>query len=61
MSDWLPVGEGVITFQDLPGILSGIEKINANYEHHRRAARRLAEEYFSTEKVLPALLEAAMS
>ena len=61
LSDWLPVGEGVVTFQDFPEILSGIEKINANYEHNRRAARKLAEEYFSTEKVLPALLEAAMS
>ncbi len=61
LSDWLPVGEGVVTFQDFPGILSGIEKINANYEQHRRAARKLAEEYFSTEKVLPALLEAAMT
>jgi hypothetical protein len=61
LSDWLPVGEGVITFREMPDILSGIEKINANYENHRRAARRLAEEYFSTEKVLPALLAAAMS
>jgi hypothetical protein len=61
LSDWLPVGDGVVTFQDLPGILRGIETINAGYEHHRRAARKLAEEYFSTDKVLPALLEAAMS
>jgi hypothetical protein len=28
---------------------------------HRRAARKLAEDYFSTEKVLPPLLQAAMS
>ena len=61
LSDWLPVGEGVITFREMPDILRGIEEINANYEHHRRAARRLAEEYFSTKKVLPPLLEAAMS
>jgi len=61
LSDWLPVGAGVVTFQDFPEILSGIEQINDNYEEHRRAARKLAEEYFSTEKVLPALLEAAMT
>ncbi len=60
LSDWLPVGEGVVTFQDMPGILRGIENINANYGRHRLAARGLAEEYFSTEKVLPALLAAAM-
>jgi hypothetical protein len=61
LSDWLPVGEGVVTFHDLPEILDGLEKINSNYEHHRRAARKLAKEHFSTEKVLPALVAAAMS
>jgi len=61
LSDWLPTGEGVLTFQDYSEILNGVEKINAAYERHRQAARKFAEEYFSTEKVLPALLEAAMS
>ncbi len=61
LSDWLPVGEGILTFQDLPEILRGIELINADYQRQRRAARRLAEVYFSTQKILPALLEAAMS
>ncbi len=61
LRDRLPIGEGIIVFEDLAGILSGIREINANYERHRRAARALAEEFFSTGKVLPALLEAAMS
>ena len=61
LSGWLPTGEGILTFDDWPGILGGIEAINRDYERHRRAARRLAEEYFATQKVLPALLEAAMS
>jgi hypothetical protein len=61
LSDWLPVGEGVVTFNDLSELLQGIETINRNYERHRQAARRLAEQYFSTDKVLPALLGAAMS
>ena len=61
LSDWLPVGEGILTFRDYGEILTGIEAINADYDRHRRAARSLAEQYFSTEKVLPALLEAAMS
>jgi hypothetical protein len=61
LSDWLPVGQGVVTFQDLPDILRGIDLINTGYERHRRVARKLAENYFSAEKVLPALLEAAMS
>jgi hypothetical protein len=61
LGDWLPIGEGIVTFEDLPGILRGIETINSDYQRHRKAARQLAEVYFSTEKVLPALLEAAMS
>lgn len=61
LSDWLPIGQGIVTFQDYSEILRGIETINTGYERHRQAARKLAEEYFSTEKVLPALLEAAMS
>jgi hypothetical protein len=60
LEDWLPVGEGVLTFQDWQGIMHGIEMINVDYTRHRRAARRLAEEYFSTQRVLPALLEAAL-
>jgi hypothetical protein len=59
--DWLPVGEGLLTFRDVPEALRGIEAVNADYERHRRAARRLAEEYFATDRVLPPLLEAAVS
>jgi hypothetical protein len=61
LGDWLPLGEGILTFRDIPGALGGIDAINANYDGHRRAARLLAEEYFSTERVLPPLLDAAMS
>ncbi|MCC5651556.1 glycosyltransferase family 1 protein [Nostoc sp. XA013] len=59
--DWLPVGEGALTFRTLPEALVGIEAINADYEGHRSAARRLAEEYFDSYKVLSFLLEAAMN
>jgi hypothetical protein len=38
----------------------GIEDINADYEKHRVAARRLVEECFCAERVLPALIEAAV-
>ena len=48
-----------MTFRDLPEAVGGIERINADYERHRRAARRLAEAYFAAERVLPPLLEAA--
>ncbi len=61
LRDWLPLGDGLIAFRDLPGIMQGIEAINARYEHHRRSARALAENYFSTRKVLPTLLDTAMN
>ncbi len=60
LSEWMPTGEGVLTFSDLQGAIRGIEVINADYERQRHAARRLAEEFFAAERVLPPLLDAAM-
>jgi hypothetical protein len=60
LTDWLPVGKGVVSFKDIAEAVSGIESINADYTGHRRAARKLAEEIFATDRVLPPLLEAAM-
>jgi hypothetical protein len=61
LGDWLPLGEGVLTFYDLESARVAVEKINSNYERHRRAARALAEKYFATDRVLPEFLEVAMS
>lgn len=61
LSDWLPAGEGLLTFRDVSEALHGIETVNADYERHRRAARQMAEQYFAAERVLPPLLEAAMN
>ena len=60
LRDWLPVGEGILTFSDVEQAQRGIEKIIGDFPRHRQAARRLAEEYFATDRVLPRLLEAAM-
>jgi hypothetical protein len=60
LSDWLPTGEGILTFHDVPEALAAIDIINRDYERHRQAARRLAEQYFATENVLPPLLDMAM-
>jgi hypothetical protein len=59
LDDWLPTGEGVVTFRTPAEAVAGIDCINGEYERHRTAARRLAEEIFSTEKVLPAFIAAA--
>jgi hypothetical protein len=60
LSDWLPTGQGLVTFRNLSDALHGIDRINSDYDGHRRAARQLAENYFSTDKVLPAFVNAAM-
>jgi hypothetical protein len=60
LGEWLPVGEGVVTFNDVGEALAGIEKINADYQQHCRAARKIAEEYFASDRVLTPLLEAAV-
>ena len=61
LGDWLPVGEGLLTFNDMADVIGGIERINSNYEKHRRAARQLAEQSFSTGQILPRFLDMAMS
>lgn len=61
LNDWLPVGEGLLTFTDPDSAVSALARVNADYERHRHAARRVAGEFFSTDHVLPAFLEAALS
>lgn len=60
-ADWLPIGEGLLIFRDVSEALNGIEKINADYDYHRRKARSLAEEYFASDRVLTCLLDAALA
>ena len=60
-SSWLRTGFGVVSFATPGEALAGIENINSQYELHCQAARAIAEEYFDARKVLPTLLEAAMS
>ncbi len=60
LADWLPLGKGIVPFKEIADAVEGIESINADYEGHRRAARKIAEEVFATGRVLPPLLEAAM-
>jgi hypothetical protein len=60
LADWLPVGEGVVTFDDVASAAAGIERINADYARQRHTARAIAEEYFAAERVLPPLLDVAV-
>lgn len=57
-SESLPCGEGLFAFQTVDDVVSAMEEIGKDYERHCRAARRIAEEYFDSDKVLATLLRA---
>ena len=48
----LPVGDGLLSFRTVDEAKAGALEIARSYEHHCRAARALAEEYFDSDKVL---------
>ncbi|HEY8537155.1 MAG TPA: hypothetical protein VIL25_11915 [Vicinamibacterales bacterium] len=52
-----PTGDGLITFRTLDEARAGVEDIAARYDHHARAARELAAEYFDSDRVLGGLLQ----
>lgn len=59
LRDWLPVGLGLVTFRNVADALDGVERINADYATHSRAARLIAEDHFDAVKVLPPLVATA--
>ncbi len=59
-SDWLPTGRGALAFSSVEEATDCIERVNAEYQAHCRAAKTIAERIFSHQVVLPQLLEAAL-
>jgi hypothetical protein len=55
-SNILPTGQGLFAFSTMEEIVQALESINSDYEHHRRAASAIAQEYFNYEVVLTRLL-----
>jgi hypothetical protein len=55
----LPVGTGLIGFRTLDEAVAGAADIAARYPEHAAVARRIAEEYFGAERVLPPFCEQA--
>jgi hypothetical protein len=53
----LPVGEGLLSFADAEEAAEAIERIDADYPRHARAARSLAEDLLDSKVVLGGLLE----
>lgn len=54
---YLPVGEGLITFDGVENARAAIETVLADYPRHRAAARNIAQEHFDSDKVLTDILK----
>jgi hypothetical protein len=59
-SAFLPVGEGLLAFTTLAEAAAAVRAVEADYPRHARAARAIACEYFSSDKVLTRLIEEAL-
>jgi ABC-type sugar transport system ATPase subunit len=55
----LPTGEGVFAFNSMEEAVDAIRRVESGYRRHSIAARRIAEEYFDSSRVLERLIETA--
>ncbi len=55
----LPLGEGLLTFDDVDGAAAALHAVESDWDGHARAARALAERYFDSDRVLNQLLDIA--
>ena len=60
-SSFLPNGEGVFRFTTPRQAAAAFEAINADYERHCRAARRLVETYFDAKQAAARILHHALN
>jgi hypothetical protein len=60
-SSFLPQGEGMFRFTTLGEAAEAFEMINADYERHCRAARKLVETYFDARLVVEGILELSLN
>jgi hypothetical protein len=61
ISDFIPTGEGLITFATVDEAVAGIENLQHNIIAHADSAKQLAREYFDYRVVLPRLLDQAFA
>jgi hypothetical protein len=55
-SDYLPAGEGLLTFSTVEEAVADVADVNDHYDEHSAAARALAEQYLDAGKVCADLL-----
>ena len=56
-SQYLPTGEGLLSFSTIEEVVAGIVELDADYERHAKAARAIAEKYFDSDRVLDTFLQ----
>ncbi len=56
-SSYIPAGDGVLAIHDFDTALQAVKEVMVNYEHHSRAAKKIALEYFDSNKVLGDILK----
>jgi hypothetical protein len=54
---WIPVGQGLYSFQTIEQAAAALNAIAADYPRHATAAREIAEKYFDAKTVLGELLD----
>lgn len=55
-SDVIPTGKGLFAFRSIGEAVDAIRRVRREYDHHSRAARKLAKSYFDSQRVLAELL-----
>jgi hypothetical protein len=58
-SRFYPVGEGLFEYTDTAGAMAAIAAVSADYRRHAKAARRLAAEFFASDRVVGAMMDEA--
>jgi hypothetical protein len=58
-SRFYPVGEGLLDYADEDGALAAVAAVKADYTRHAKAARRIAAEFFSSDRVIAAMMQEA--
>ncbi len=54
---FVPTGEGLFSFANMEEIVQAVDAIQSDYKKQSRAAKEIAREYFSTDKVLGKVLD----
>lgn len=58
-SKFLPTGRGLFAFSTMDELVAAVDMVESDYQSHSAAAREIAREFFSAEKVVQSMMERA--